>query len=514
MEDQYIASVDVGTSLIRCHVLNYKGQTISSVCKKVNLLYPQAGYVEIDPEDLWHSVVSLIKTAISEANISYNKVSLGISTQRATFTIWRKDNGRPFHNFITWKDLRSDALVKQWEKSFILKSFRMGCYGIYLLTRNKRYLAGSKLKLANTQVTMRLLWALKNVRNVKHAVENGNAMFGTVDTWLIYKLTGGRKHVTDITNASATGFFDPFILNWSLVATHILHIPSNILPEIVSNDYSFGYTAKSIFGISVPIKCVISDQSASMFGSCCFEMGDTKITLGTGTFLDVNTGSSPLGCNNGLYPLVGWNINNKITYFIEGASNDTGSLIQWALSAGIIENPHDSGTLASAVENTDGVYFIPAFSGLGPPFMDDNAASGYIGLKATSTKHHMIRALLESIVYRITLLYNLMLKETNFKVQSIWVDGGVSNNDFVCQLLANILGIDVHRPSTTEMTILGVSFITGLKIGMWKNGTELKKLRSLNCTFKPSIDVAVYEECIKEFKVWLKAVERFKLWYT
>uniref|UniRef100_A0A1Y1L423 Glycerol kinase 5 n=1 Tax=Photinus pyralis TaxID=7054 RepID=A0A1Y1L423_PHOPY len=514
MEDQFIASVDVGTSLIRCHILNCRGQTISSVSQKVNLLYPQPGYVEIDPEDLWNSVVCLIKAAVLEANVEYNNITLGISTQRGTFTIWRKDNGQPFHNFITWKDLRSDALVKQWEKSLILKGFRMGCYGIYLLTGNKRYLAGSKMKLANTQATMRLIWALKNVPKLKQAVENGNAMFGTVDTWLVYKLTGGRKHVTDITNVSATGLFDPFILNWSLMATHILRIPSSILPKIVSNDYSFGSTVKSIFGVSIPIKCVISDQSASMFGSCCYQMADTKITLGTGTFLDVNTGSSPLGCNNGLYPLVGWSINNKITYFVEGASNDTGSLIQWALSAGIIENPHDSGTLASSVESTDGVYFIPAFSGLGPPFMDDNAASGYIGLKVTSTKNHMIRALLESIVYRVTLLYKMMLKETNFKIRSIWVDGGVSNNDFVCQLLANILGIEVHRPSSTEMTVLGVSYITGLKIGMWKNESKLKKLRTLNCTFKPSRDITVYEECVKEFNVWLKAVDRFKLWYT
>ncbi|KAK4884714.1 hypothetical protein RN001_000985 [Aquatica leii] len=514
MTNQYIASVDVGTTSIRCQITNSQGQILSSACIKVNLLYPQPGYVEINPDELWSDVCSVIKSSVADANISIKEILLGISTQRGTFTTWRKDNSQPFHNFITWKDLRSDTLVKQWNQSFLMKTFRIGCYALYLVTRNKRFLAGSSLKIANTQSTMRLVWVLKNIPQLKQAIENKNVMFGTVDTWLLYKFSGGRKHITDITNASATGFYDPFVLSWAIWAKRVLNIPISILPEVVDNDYSFGYTDKSVFGYPVPIKCVISDQSASMFGSCCFNYGDIKVTLGTGTFLDVNTKQMVHGSASGLYPLVGWKLNNELTYFIEGACNDTGSIIQWALSAGIIENPYESSDLANSVENTDGVYFVPAFSGLGPPIMDDNAASGFIGLKATSRKQHMIRAILESIVFRFTLLYNLLQKETNLKIKGICIDGGVANNDFVCQLLANILGIEVYRPSTTEVTILGVTFITGLKAGIWKTRNELKKMRALNSIFKPSSDMSVYENCMNEFSMWLKAVDRFKLWYN
>ncbi|KAF5293007.1 hypothetical protein FQA39_LY13776 [Lamprigera yunnana] len=514
MVNQYIASVDVGTTSIRCHITNSNGETLASSCIKVKLYYPQPGYVEINPEELWSSVCYVIKTAVSRADVHFKEISLGICTQRGTFTTWRKDNGKVLHNFITWKDLRSDSLTKQWNRSLIMRGLRIGCYGLYLITRSKRFLAGSNLNLANTHATMRLVWALKNLPQVRQALDNENLMFGTIDTWLIYKFSGGRKHITDITNASATGFYDPFILNWAVWAKTILKIPNTILPQVVDNDYSFGFTEKRIFGHPVPIKCLISDQSASMYGSCCFDYADIKVTLGTGTFLDVNTKHIPHGSASGLYPLIGWKLNNKISYFIEGACNDTGSIIQWALSADIIKNPYESSALASEVANTDGVYFIPAFSGLGPPIMDDNAASGFIGLKVTSTKHHMIRAILESIVYRLTLLYQLLKKETDMKIQAIWVDGGVSNNDFVCQLLANILRIEVNRSSTAEVSLLGVTFITGLKTGIWKNLNDVKKLRTLNRTFMPSFDNVLHANCIKEFSTWLKAVDRFKLWYT
>ncbi|KAF5274083.1 hypothetical protein FQR65_LT04481 [Abscondita terminalis] len=532
MTKQYIASVDVGTTSVRCFITNSEGQTVSSACAKVNLLYPQPGYVEINPDELWNNVCSVINSAVADAKISFSQISLGISTQRATFTTWRKDNGRPFHNFITWKDLRSDALVKQWNRSFTIKTFRIGCYALYLLTRNKRFLAASSFKFANTQTTMRLVWALKYNSDLKQGIQHNNVMFGTIDTWLMYKFSGGKMHIIDVTNASATGLYDPFVLNWAIWSKSILNIPSFILPEVVDNDYNFGFTNKSIFGCAVPIRCMVSDQSASMYGSCCFDHGDIKVTLGTGTFLDVNTKQKPHGSAAGLYPLVGWILNNEINYFIEGACNDTGSIIQWALSAGIIEDIQESSDLASSVENTDGVYFIPAFSGLGPPIMDDNAASGFIGLKATSRKQHLIRAILESIVYRFTLLYNLLQKETDLKIKGISIDGGVANNDFVCQLLANILGIEVYRPTTTEVTILGVTFMTGLKAGMfyyvtialqrdgltvagvWKTKNDLQNMRTLSSTFKPSSDIKIYENCMNEFTMWLKAVDRFRLWYN
>ncbi|XP_076283866.1 glycerol kinase 5 isoform X3 [Lasioglossum baleicum] len=418
-------------------------------------------------------------------------------------------DGKHYHNFITWKDLRADSMVKEWNSSITMRSLRLGSQILYTLSRRKRFLAASVFKFMNTQISLRLLWALQHVPGLQAAVDSGNAVFGGVDCWLLHKLTG--RHITDISSASATGLFDPFTLSWSGVVINMLRIPTNIFPEVVDCAGDFGVTPKDVFGVKIPIVCSMADQSASLFGSGCMMPGDLKITMGTGTFVDVNTGTKAHASITGLYPLIAWRIEDELVYLVEGASNDTGILIEWAKKIGIINNPDETSYLASGLDDTDGVYFVPAFSGLQAPINDYAAATGFIGIKQTTEKSHIVRSLLESIVYRILLLYESLCNETAFSYQRIRVDGGVSKNNFVLQLLADLTGLDVERATSTEMSILGVTFLAGLQCGVWKDREETLKLRKTGTVFKPNKENYLrYQSIVAQ---WRRAVERLSQWY-
>ncbi|XP_053996645.1 putative glycerol kinase 5 isoform X2 [Hylaeus anthracinus] len=414
-----------------------------------------------------------------------------------------------YFSFITWKDLRADDMVKEWNSSATMKGLRLGSQILYTLSRRKRFLAASVFKFMNTQMSLRLLWALQHVAGLQEAANNGNAVFGGVDCWLLYKLTG--KHVTDISSASATGIYDPFTMTWSNIIINLLKLPHNIFPEVVDTTGDFGVTPKEIFGVEIPILCSMADQCASLFGSGCTEPGDLKITMGTGTFLNVNTGTKAHASITGLYPVIGWRIRDELVYVVEGASNDTGVLVEWAKKIGIITDPSETSSIASALNDSDGVYFVPAFSGLQAPINDYSAATGFVGIKLTTEKGHIVRSLLESIVYRILLLYESLCDETCFTYRKIRVDGGVSTNDFVLQLLADLTGLDVERATSTELSILGVTFLAGLQCGVWKDREEVLKLRKVETIFKSNEENRQrYQPIIAE---WKRAVERLSQWY-
>ncbi|XP_025835698.1 putative glycerol kinase 5 isoform X2 [Agrilus planipennis] len=434
---------------------------------------------------------------------------MGISTQRASFITWRKDTGVPFHNFITWKDLRADDIVKAWDKSVTVNFLKFFSYCLYLTTRNQRYLAGSKLRISNLLVTFRLLWAIKNIPELKKCLEKNNVMFGTIETWLIYKFTKGKTYVTDISNASATGLYDPFLLQWNTLCCLIFDIPMKILPKVVNCDYDFGFVDKEILGTTIPINCVMSDQSASLFGSCCFHYGNVKLTMGTGSFLNVNTGCKAYGSHSEVYPLVAWKMNDGDTIFMqETSSNDTGSLIEWIINTELIKNAPESSEIAESAQGNNGVYFIPAFSGFWLPINDPNATSGFIGVTPTSTKCHLVRAVLESIVFQIYLMVNVMIKERVGKFKKIRVDGGVSKNDFILSSLASILDMEIERTISTEMSVQGVTYVAGIKAGLWTK-EYLSKLPQ-DKTFTPDLKKRQYFK--KEFETWMRAVERFTKW--
>ncbi|RZC37760.1 glycerol kinase 5, partial [Asbolus verrucosus] len=453
--ESYIASLDVGTTTIRCQIINSLTQIIGSsqttVSNKilklqVQLLYPKPGFVEINNEQLWEQILRVIKDAISDAQLTAKDIKcFGISTQRATFTTWRRDTGVPFHNFITWKDIRAKELCKELNSSLLMKIFRSTAYSLYLITRKDRFLTGSRMKIASNHVSGRLLWVIHNIPEIKEALDEDNVMFGTLETWLLYKFTNGRLHVSDISNASATGFFDPFVAEWSSWSKHFLGVPHEILPQVVANDFNFGSTAENIFGVSIPIRCVMADQSSSMIASSCFACDDIKVTLGTGAFLDVNTADKIHTSVTGIYPVIG----------------ETDSF------QGFITEPSETSRIASSIEDSDGVYFIPAFSGLGPPINDILAGSGFMGIKPTTTKNHLVRSVLEGIIFRITLAYQTLKKERKRDYMKIIVDGGVSKNDFLCQMLADLIGICVERLASSEMSVLGVGFLAGISMGRY-----------------------------------------------
>ncbi|CAL1676357.1 unnamed protein product [Lasius platythorax] len=507
---KYVAALDVGTTTVRFHILDEKAVTVASSEKKIELIYPEPGFVEIDPDHLWRIIVKVIKDTLKDSKIDPKSVvCFGISSQRSSFITWDLKTGRHYHKFITWKDQRAATLVDEWNQSMTMRGLRIASRILYSLTRSKRFLAGSVLKFMNIQVSLKLVWVLQNVPGLREAASNGEAAFGGVDCWLLYKLTG--KHIMDVSCASATGIFDPFTMEWADWALHILKLPRNIFPEVVDTAGNFGIIPESVFGAEIPIYCSMADQAASLFGSGCFKPSDLKVTMGTGTFVNVNTGWEPHASIAGLYPVVGWRIGKELIYLVEGSSSDTGILIEWAKSIGIVNDATETADMANSVNDTDGVYFIPAFSGLQAPINDYTAATGFLGIKPTTKKEHIVRSLLESLVFRIQLLHECLLKETSFTYQRIKVDGGVSKNDFIMQLLADSTGLEVERPVSIEMSIFGVAFLAGLQCGLWKSRDEVSMLRQVDRIFKPNEESrSSYQHA---FSQWKRAMERFKNWY-
>ncbi|XP_029726294.2 putative glycerol kinase 5 [Aedes albopictus] len=525
--ERYIASLDIGTTTIRCFIYAAKRDigkldVVGSAFEQVELVYPAPGQVEIVPSQLWDSVISTIANAIKSAKLTAKQIAcLSITTQRNTFTCWNKLTGNVYHNFITWKDLRADQLVQQWNRSFKLRALKTGARLLHFFTRNKRFLAGSVIKLMNPQVTMRLAWVLQNNVELQRDVKDGNVLYGTIDSWLLYRLRQGLdqsrvvEHIGDVTNCTSTGFYDPFGQEWAGWALNLFNIKKELLPKVVDNSYDFGYIDESLFGSPIKIGTSISDQSASLWGNCCFDKGEVKITMGTGSFLNVNTGTTCLASVHGLYPLVGYKMatcdSTELVYLMEGASNDNGSIIEWAMSIGLFTDPRDSASMALSVSDSDGVSFIPAFSGLGPPIRDDTAGTGFIGIKASTSKEHLVRAILESLTYRIALLYVCALEETRYTFTRIKVDGGVSRNDFICQTLADLTGLPVERGEVADSTALGAMFLAGLNVGIWHSKQELIDIRKIDRVFEPN--AANKNNCLKSMRSWERAVERFKRWY-
>lgn len=349
---------------------------------------------------------------------------MGISCQRSSFVTWERETGRYFHNFITWQDLRANELVEKWNGSFYLKAFKAVAAGAYFLTRNAKFLCGRAMKFLNPSVIVRLAWAVRNIPELEEAMNSGTALCGTLDSWLLYKLRQGHdpnkyvEHISDYSNCTATAYFDPFTLKYSGPLLKIVKINEAMLPAAVKNSHDFGYIDRSLFGCEIRIASSIADQSASMWGQGCFQPGDIKVTLGTGAFLNLNSGTKCHGSSHGLYPIVAWATDEPI-YSVEGASNDMGSTIDWAVRSGIIESITTCSSVAFSVPDTNGVCFVPALAGLGPPINDQKAACGFIGINPSTENPHLVRAVLESLVFRVALLIQSIREETDFKLSII-----------------------------------------------------------------------------------------------
>ncbi|RWS21809.1 putative glycerol kinase 5-like protein, partial [Leptotrombidium deliense] len=432
---------------------------------------------------------------------------------RNTFVLWDKSTGKCLHNFITWKDSRCKQLCDEWNDSFRLKCLQTVSKLIYYVTRHKRYLSASLLKFVTGMVAMRLLWILNKYKHVREAAVNGKVLYGTVDTWLVWKFTAGKVHATDASNACVSGLFDPFQLQWSSLVLSMLNIPESMFPEILPTNGDYGSTFSSLFGVSIPIRAVVGDQQAAMFGECCFNVGDVKCTLGTGSFMNINTGEEPHTSFKGLYPIVGWKLcSGELVYLAEGSAFDTGTTITWAQKLGLFKDPFESSDVAKSVEDTGGVYFVPAFSGLQAPINDPTAVSSFIGISQSTQTAHLVRAILESLAFRVKQIYESMLQESKLRVSHFRVNGGVSKNDFVLQLIADLTANEVQRSSTNEMSCLGAAYLAGLASGFWKDSEELMILQKTQQVFKPENNWdSKYKDVVMQ---WERAVFRCLQWYN
>ncbi|XP_017709694.1 putative glycerol kinase 5 isoform X2 [Piliocolobus tephrosceles] len=438
-------------------------------------------------------------------------VGLGISTQRGTFITWNKKTGNHFHNFISWQDLRAVELVKSWNNSLLMKIFHSSCRVLHFFTRSKRLYAASLFTFTTQQTSLRLVWILQNLIEVQKAVEEENCCFGTVDTWLLYKLTKGSVYATDFSNASTTGLFDPYKMCWSGIITSLISIPLSLLPPVRDTSHNFGSVDEEIFGVPIPIVALVADQQSAMFGECCFQTGDVKLTMGTGTFLDVNTGNSLQQTIGGFYPLIGWKIGQEVVCLAESNAGDTGTAIKWAQQLDLFTDAAETEKMAKSLEDSEGVCFVPSFNGLQAPLNDPWACASFMGLKPSTSKYHLVRAILESIAFRNKQLYEMMKKEIHIPVTKIRADGGVCKNGFVMQMTSDLINENIDRPVDVDMSCLGAASLAGLAVGFWTDKEELKKLRQSEVVFKPQKKCQEYEMSLEN---WTKAVKRSMNWYN
>lgn len=493
--NKYIMALDQGTTSSRCILFDKKGNQVSSATKEFRQIYPKEGWVEHDPMDIWSTQIGVAQEALLKINGSYKNIQgIGITNQRETTVVWEKATGNPVYNGIVWQCRRTADLCKDLKNQ-----------GLEPLIREKTgllidpYFSGTKIK-----------WILENVEGVRERAKTGELLFGTVETWLIWKMSGGKLHITDYTNASRTMLFNIHTLTWDSEILGLLDIPEAMLPEAVSCSSVYGKTDPVIFGGPIPIAGAAGDQHAALFGQCCFNPGDFKSTYGTGGFLLMNVGEKPVFSKNGLLTTVAFDLNGKVYYALEGSIFVAGAAIQWLRDEmRVIDSAEDSNYLASKVSDTGGVYVVPAFVGLGAPHWNPYARGMVVGLTRGSTKNHLVRATLESIAYQNYDLFKVMEKDSGKKPLYFRVDGGASANDFLMQFQSDLLGIPVERPGSIETTALGAAYLAGLSTHFWKDKDELINLQKIEGRYTPTLP---REDVDKLLKGWSRAVKSAVHW--
>ncbi|MGN6711332.1 glycerol kinase GlpK [Anaerocolumna jejuensis] len=491
----YIMALDQGTTSSRCILFNNQGEAVSKAQKEFEQIYPVAGWVEQDPMAIWSSQISVAAEAMAKLGVGAEDISaIGITNQRETTVLWNKHTGEPVYNAIVWQCRRTSDMVQTIKANGLDQVIKMRTGLI-----PDAYFSATKIK-----------WILDNVKGVREEAEKGNILFGTVDTWLMWKLTGGKVFATDYTNASRTMLYDIHKLCWDDEILRALDIPKQILPEVKPSSHVFGYTEKGLLGGKIPICGVAGDQQAALFGQCCFEKGDVKNTYGTGCFLLMNTGNMPIASNNGLLTTIAASEKGKIQYALEGSVFVAGAAVQWLRDElQIIRNAAETEEAAMEVEDTNGVYVVPAFSGLGAPYWDQYARGTIVGITRGFHKNHLIRATLEAIAYQTYEVLKAMEQDAKVEIKGLKVDGGASSNNFLMQFQADILDIEVIRPSCVETTALGAAYLAGLAMGYWNGKEEIKQHGEGSRVFSPDM-----EEDLRKKKLhgWNRAVRRSFGW--
>ncbi|MBY0147039.1 glycerol kinase GlpK [Neobacillus niacini] len=497
MEEKYILSLDQGTTSTRAILFNKKGEIVHSAQKEFTQYFPKPGWVEHNVNEIWGSVLAVIACVLTESGVRPDQISgIGITNQRETAVVWDRETGKPVYNAIVWQSRQTSGICDE-----------LIAQGYNTLFREKTgllidaYFSGTKVK-----------WILDNVEGAREKAEQGKLLFGTIDTWLIWKLSGGKAHVTDYSNASRTLMFNIFELKWDEELLDILGVPRSMLPEVKSSSEIYGTTVNyHFFGQEIPIAGAAGDQQAALFGQACFEKGMAKNTYGTGCFMLMNTGEKAVRSEHGLLTTIAWGLDGKVEYALEGSIFVAGSAIQW-LRDGLrmLQDAKHSERLARKVASTDGVYVVPAFVGLGTPYWDSDVRGAVFGLTRGTTKEHFVRATLESLAYQTKDVLSVMETDSGIEVKTLRVDGGAVKNDFLMQFQSDILNVPVERPVVNETTALGAAYLAGLATGFWSNQEEISNQWAIDSSFQPNLAEETREELYKGWKKAVKAAMAFK----
>ena len=492
---KYIMALDQGTTSSRSIIFDKAGNIISVVQREFPQIFPREGWVEHDPMIIWSTQIAACTEALLKIGGSWDEIyGIGITNQRETVVVWDRESGVPIYNAIVWQCRRTADRCQELSEMGLAKTIKQKT-GLLL----DPYFSASKAE-----------WILNNVEGARERAERGELCFGTIDTWLIYNLTGGKVHATDYSNASRTMLFNINTLEWDDELLGIFNIPKSMLPEVLPSSHIFGYTDKGLLGAEIAIGGVAGDQQAALFGQCCYNEGELKNTYGTGAFLLMNIGDKPKINDSGLITTIAWGLDGKVTYAFEGSVFVCGAAIQWLRDGmRVIESAADSEYYASKVKDSGGVIVVPAFQGLGAPYWDPYARGMIIGLTRATSKYHIIRATIESMAYQTADVIDLMEKNASIKVSELAVDGGASANNLLLSFQADILGIPILRPECIETTALGAAYLAGLATGAYSSLDEVKKNRSIEKKVLPERDTEWRNE---KLTLWRRAVERCLNW--
>lgn len=492
---QYVMSFDCGTTSARTILFDRSGNVVSCVYQDFAQIYPKPGWVEHDPVEIWNAQLKTAKAALREANADAEDVAgIGITNQRETAVVWDRTTGEPIMNAIVWQDRRTAPICEELIATGLSEYVRAHT-GLLV----DAYFSGTKIK-----------WMLDNVPGAREKAERGELLFGTIDTWLIWNLTGGAAHVTDYSNASRTMVFNIKSLEWDETLLRALNVPRSMLPAVRPSSEVYGTTSESLFGAAIPVASAIGDQQGALFGQACFQEGMAKATYGTGGSLLMNTGEKPIRSETGLLTTIAWGYDGKVEYALEGLLYVVGASVQWLRDElKLISDAAETEALAAAVPDTNGVYVVPAFVGLSAPYWDQYARGAILGLTRGANRNHIVRATLESIAYQIRDVLECMERDAGIPNRELKVDGGVCRNNFVMQFQADLLGVPVIRPKIVESTARGAAFLAGLATGFWKDQKELQHTFELDRMYESSMESWKRDQL---YAGWRKAVERTRNW--
>ncbi|MBD3108153.1 glycerol kinase GlpK [Bacillus sp. AGMB 02131] len=496
--EKYILALDQGTTSSRAMIFNKAGDIVHVAQREFTQIFPQPGWVEHDANEIWGSILAVIASVLTESGIQPAQIAgIGITNQRETTVVWDKETGNPVYNAIVWQSRQTQNICEELKEQ-----------GYEELVRDKTgllidaYFSGTKVK-----------WILDNVAGTRERAEKGELLFGTIDTWLIWKLSGGAAHVTDYSNASRTLMYNIFELKWDEELLELFTVPKSMLPQVRSSSEVYAHTdSSSFFGQHIPIAGAAGDQQAALFGQACFESGMAKNTYGTGCFMLMNTGEKAVKSNHGLLTTIAWGLNGKVEYALEGSIFVAGSAIQW-LRDGLrmIKDAKDSAEYASRVTSTEGVYVVPAFVGLGTPYWDSEVRGAVFGLTRGTKKEHFIRATLEALAYQTRDVLNAMEADSGIFLKKLRVDGGVVKNDFLMQFQSDMLGVPVERPVINETTVLGAAYLAGMAVGLWEGQDNITKKWQVDQEFTPQMPETEREQLYAGWKTAVQAAMTFKI---